>query len=78
MQESLTPQSPLETNLVQAIADDRWRLNRAAALESAIFADGQTQHAEEPASDNPEVDAALAQGRTWLAESRNIASAVSL
>jgi hypothetical protein len=73
MRESLTPEGPLEDHLVQQIADDRWRLQRAAALESAIFADGQTLHAEEPASDNPELDAALAQGRTWLAESRNLA-----
>jgi hypothetical protein len=73
LHEALSPQGPLETNLTQQISDDRWRLQRASSLESAIFADGQILHAEEPASDNPEVDAALAQGRTWLAESRNIA-----
>ena len=35
--ESLAPSGPVETDLVQAIADDRWRLKRAATLESAIF-----------------------------------------
>jgi hypothetical protein len=73
LHEAFAPQGPLEVNLVQQISDDRWRLQRASSLESAIFADGQTLHAEEIPSDNPEVDAALAQGRTWLAESRNIA-----
>jgi hypothetical protein len=71
--DALSPQGPLQTNLVQQISVDRWRLQRASSLESAVFADGQTLHADELPSDNPEVDAALAQGRTWLAESRNIA-----
>jgi hypothetical protein len=30
----------MESGLVQSIADDRWRLIRAATLESAIFAEG--------------------------------------
>ena len=39
--ESLTPCGPIETDLVQAIADDRWRLKRAATLESALFLVGR-------------------------------------
>ena len=35
--ESLAPCGPVEADLVQAIADDRWRLKRAVTLESAMF-----------------------------------------
>jgi hypothetical protein len=61
----------LETNLAQAIAEDYWRLNRARALENSIFALGQIDHLPED-SDDPDVDAALAQGRTWIAHAREL------
>ncbi len=35
--DSLAPCGPIEADLAQAIADDRWRLKRAATLESALF-----------------------------------------
>ena len=38
--ESLAPSAPLETDIAQSIADDRWRLKRAAAIENNIFALG--------------------------------------
>src|ERR1017187_1941523 len=38
--ESLAPEGAFETGLVQSVADDRWRLARAAALENSIFAIG--------------------------------------
>ncbi len=40
---SLAPVGPVEIDLVQSIAEDRWRLKRASALESAIFAEGLGQ-----------------------------------
>jgi hypothetical protein len=61
----------LETNLAQAIAEDYWRLNRARALENSIFALGQIDNLPED-SDDPDVDAALAQGRTWIAHAREL------
>ena len=63
--QSLSPDGPLEIDLVQYIADDRWRLKRAVALENSIFAEGLTRP-DDVSSGNPEVDAALAQGRVWL------------
>ena len=33
IRESLAPQTPLEASIVQSIADDRWRLHRAASFE---------------------------------------------
>jgi hypothetical protein len=69
--QSLTPVGPVETDVVQLVADDRWRLKRAAALESAIFADSITQP-DDVTSGNAEVDTALAQGRAWLAKGGNL------
>ncbi|HEY6347129.1 MAG TPA: hypothetical protein VIY49_37030 [Bryobacteraceae bacterium] len=71
IREALAPVGALELDLAQAIAEDRWRLNRARALENSIFALGQTEHVPDD-SDNPDVDAALAQGRTWIAHAREL------
>jgi hypothetical protein len=70
--QSLAPEGHIETDLAQSIADDRWRLKRAAALENSIFAAGLAQP-DEIVSENAEVDAAFAQGRLWLAEGNNLA-----
>ena len=69
--ESLAPANALETDLVQSIAEDRWRLKRACAIECAIFARGLVQP-DEAVSANPEVDTAMAQARTWQAEGKNL------
>jgi hypothetical protein len=71
IREALAPEGALEIDLAQAIAEDRWRLNRARALENSIFALGQTEHVPED-SDQPELDAALAQGRTWMDHAREL------
>ena len=71
IREALAPVGALELDLAQAIAEDRWRLNRARALENSIFALGQSENLNED-SGHPEVDAALAQGRTWIAHAREL------
>jgi hypothetical protein len=70
--DSFLPATPVEAGLVQAVADDRWRLKRASALENSIFAEAISQPSE-VTSGNPEVDAALVQGQVWLAEAKNLA-----
>jgi hypothetical protein len=69
--QSLAPRGPVEIDLVQAVADDRWRLKHAASLESGIFADGITQP-DEVTSGNVEVDTALAQARVWISKGGNL------
>jgi hypothetical protein len=59
IREALAPEGALEIELAQAIAEGRWRLNRASALENAIFALGQTEDPPED-SGGPELDAVLA------------------
>jgi hypothetical protein len=72
IREALEPVGALEIDLAQSVAEDRWRLKRARALECGIFALGQCG---QPDSDTPgqlQIDEALAQARTWLAEGKNL------
>ena len=71
IREALAPVGALELDVAQAIAEDRWRLNRARALENSIFALGQSEHPPEDSGD-PDIDAALAQGRTWIAHAHEL------
>jgi hypothetical protein len=71
IRKDLDPVGALETNLAQAIAEDYWRLNRVRAMENGIFALGQTEHVAQD-SEQPELDAALAPARTWLANAHEL------
>ena len=71
--EALAPVGTLEQEHAQAIAEDRWRLKRARALENAIFAQGIESQASGDENAGPtEVDAALAAGETWVQQARNL------
>lgn len=72
IREALDPVGALELDLAQSIAEDRWRLKRARAVESGIYALGQSAA---PAGDDigqVQVGEALAQARTWLADGKNL------
>jgi hypothetical protein len=78
--DALAPVGNLEQQLAQSIAENHWRLNRARALESGIFALGQMADESDPAElqsdppeiDQPELSQALSQARTWLADGKHI------
>ena len=70
IRESLAPQTPLEA-IVQSIADDRWRLHRAASFEDTLFA-VEMSGPDDVATGNEEVDAAFAMARAWLAKGKSI------
>jgi hypothetical protein len=72
IREELAPVGALETNLAQAIAEDYWRLNRARALENAVFTLGLQKHSYADGDPNPEVEAALALGRTWVERAKDL------
>jgi hypothetical protein len=59
--ESFNPDTPIERQLAHSIAEDFWRLNRAVAIETNIFALGH-QH------ERREVQLALADAKTFLAQ----------
>ncbi len=71
IRESLAPQTALEASIVQSIADDRWRLHRAASFEDTLFA-VEMSGPDELATGNEEVDAAFAMARAWLAKGKSI------
>jgi len=77
IRESLDPVGALEIELAQSIAEDHWRLKRARALETGVFALGQSGALgalATPDRENPAqlpIDEAISQARTWLAKSEN-------
>src|SRR5580658_306597 len=77
IRESLEPVGALELELAQSIAENHWRLKRARAIETGIFAAGvlgQLGHPFGGVREDPAqvpVDEALAKAQTWLAKSEN-------
>jgi hypothetical protein len=76
--ESLAPVGALEIDLAQAIAEGRWRLKRARAIETSIFAAGQRGLLDFPVSAATTEDPAqilledtLLQACTWLSKNDN-------
>jgi hypothetical protein len=59
--ESFNPETPMERQLANSIAEDSWRLNRAGAIENNMFALGH-QH------ERREVQLALADAQTFLTQ----------
>ncbi|MDR3701867.1 MAG: hypothetical protein P4L56_19615 [Candidatus Sulfopaludibacter sp.] len=65
------PVGGMEVDLVQQIADDRWRLKRACAMESAVVVRGLNQP-DDAQSGNEQVDVALAMGRVWGEQKKDL------
>jgi hypothetical protein len=63
---ALQPIGIIESDIVQQIADLRYRLKRCNAAEQSIFARGFEDHIDEISTGLPEVDTALAEGATFL------------
>jgi hypothetical protein len=59
--DSFKPETPMEQQLAQSVAEDNWRLNRARAIETNIFALGHE-------GERREIQVALAYARTFKAE----------
>jgi hypothetical protein len=68
---SMAPEGELELTIAHRIATDFWRLNRASAIEDNIFALGLSAHADD-SIDQPEIQAAFAAARTFIAEGKSI------
>ena len=77
--EALVPVGALEIDIAQAVAEDRWRLKRVRAMETAVFAAGRQGAlgfipSGDPLSEDPAqrlADDAVTQARSWLAKSDN-------
>src|SRR5271156_2716657 len=64
------PEGVIETELAQSIAEDHWRLNRVRAIEHNMFAIGFAASTLNVKSDDPQIDAALAQAQTFRDEAK--------
>jgi hypothetical protein len=66
------PQSDREYEVVQSLADTRWRLERIPALEMAIFARGRVQFAEHFPQYDAQTAAMLADAETAVTYERQL------
>src|SRR5579859_5111113 len=69
--EGLSPVGDFERDIAQTIADDRWRLKPARAIEASTFALGMQEHAAANTGAEP-VDDALAHARAWRNDAHNL------
>src|ERR1035438_9115719 len=69
--EFLNPKGVMETRFVQAIADDRWRLLRAGAIDHSTFAIGLCEPGNDTAH-HPEIDDAFSRAVDWASEAKNL------
>ena len=69
--QSLAPVGALEQSIVQSIADDRWRLHHAAAMETDIVSLMMARDDHNP-THIPVADAALAQAQAWLNRGKSL------
>ena len=65
---TLAPVGDIETQTAQGIADDQWRLNRARAVDTNLFALGHFDYA--PETGHPQIDAALTSARVFRDNSK--------
>jgi hypothetical protein len=72
IREALVPVGALEIHLAQAIAEDRWRLNRARALENSISPSARANIFSRTPATTPKSTAAFAQGRTWMTHAHEL------
>jgi hypothetical protein len=66
----LDPSGAMEQQLAQAIAEDRWRLNRIRVIESNIFAVRQQGQPAQPGG--PDFDLCVGQAKTWLVDGKSL------
>jgi hypothetical protein len=69
--QSWAPVGGMEIDLAQQIADDRWRMKRASAIESSVLARGLNQP-DDALSGNEQVDIALGMGRVWGEQKKDL------
>ena len=68
---ALAPEGAFETGLAQSIADDRWRLFRAASLDINTCAVSISEP-DKIITEHPQVQTAFAQAVAWAADSKNM------
>jgi hypothetical protein len=75
--EANNPVGHEETELVQSLADTRWRQDRAFALEQNLFALGQVEFSDLFSQELPEVRNSLIQAHTFRAYQKEFSSLIT-
>jgi hypothetical protein len=70
IENDLVPVGAMEEHLTQAIAEDRWRLNRIRVIESNIFAIRPQGQPAQPGG--PDFDLCVGQAKTWLMDGKSL------
>ena len=68
--QSLYPETAVERQLAQTIAEDHWRLNRSRAIETNILALGYEAEGPDFDTQNPEINTALATAHVFIANQK--------
>ena len=68
------PQGPFEKDLVQTLADLKWRLERIFTLEENLLTHGFTEHSDAVNTADPQIHASLAIAHGYREQSRTMAN----
>jgi hypothetical protein len=68
--DSLDPQTPVERQFAQTVADNQWRINRIRSIEDGMLGMGHFEAAGDFDADNPEIHAAMTAARAFRADSK--------
>jgi hypothetical protein len=69
--DSLLPETPLERQFAQTVADTQWRLNRARTFEDGMLALGHFEAAGNFSADSPEIHSALTAAKVFREHSKD-------
>jgi hypothetical protein len=68
--DSLDPQTPVERQFAQTIADNQWRINRIRSIEDGMLGMGHFESAGDFDADNPEIHSAMTAARAFREDSK--------
>jgi len=69
--DSLHPETPMETQFAQTIADSQWRLNRARTFEDGMVALGHFEEAGNFYAESPDIHAAMTAAKVFRDRSKD-------
>ena len=69
--DSLNPESPMERQLAQTVADTQWRLNRARTYEDGMLALGHYEDAGDFNGEDPQIRSALTAAKVFRERSKD-------
>jgi hypothetical protein len=69
--DSLDPQTPLERQYAQTVADNQWRINRIRSIEDGLLADGHFERGGDFDAEHPDIHSTLTASRAFRNHSQD-------